>query len=201
MTRSKPTFDVPPSLQPYTSHLLTIPKQPRPSKKHKTEDLEKPTLITLPPEIFNLICDKLSLRTLLKLSEVNRELYYNRLNKEYFVQRISERGIRRVVYADSLQQCEICGQEEDERTNGSNRSPKNRQSTKGVHIEKHPLARNRLCGICMETKEYRMINGRDIRDKYHVPYEVWSNLRFVDLMPDCRLRNRPRAYWEAEVKA
>jgi len=193
----------------------------------KVDQPEKLTLTTLPPEIFNLICEKLSLRTLLKLSAVNRELYYNRLNEEYFVQRIQKkRAVRNIVYDISSGQCEMCGQEENEEdqegneeqqeetvdeeetqnTSGadeqSNIEEKLISKKAGLNVKDHPIADILLCELCIETKEYRMINDFDARKKFPLRNEDWEELPYVHPERYSRYqRRRPRAYWEAEVRA
>jgi len=113
----------------------------------------------------------------------------------------------------------MCGQEENEKqqeetvdaeetqnTSGSDEQPnieeKLTRKKAGLNVKRHPIAKIRLCELCIETKEYRMITGFDARKKFPLRDEDWEELPYVYPERYSQYqRRRPRAYWEAEVRA
>jgi len=101
---------------------------------------------------------------------------------------------------------ETVDEEETQNTSGadvqSNIEEKLISKKAGLNVKDHPIADIRLCELCIETKEYRMINGFDARKKFPLRNEDWEELPYVHPEPYSRYqRGRPRAYWEAEVRA
>jgi len=155
-------------------------------------------------------------------------MYYDRLNEDFFIRKIREKGFRNIVQDLAEKQCEMCGVdgikelhvEEDEAeeeytdsdgdvdlmwgnmyTQAQNSSINTQQqSTKKVYIEQHPIARIRLCDLCMKSEDYRMIDRYDAMSKYHLPDEEWAELQWAQSLPHSHHQWFP-TYWEAKVKA
>jgi len=138
--------------------------QTRPLKKVKPTEASQtqPTLTNLPDNIFNLICSKLSLATLAKLSQVNKDMYYNRLNDDYFAQKVRENGIRSIVQNLARKQCEVCGVNETKTYDADAGSDADKEMK--VRIKRHDIAKTYLCQACRDTPEYNMIARSDARE-------------------------------------